>query len=293
MAKKLFYLIVPLLCLSVALQAQTTANSGRGFDYKAVVRTPEGFLKANEQVKLRFGLYSLEVGEPNWLETHTVTTTDQGIVALRVGKGIKVSSASTITDFNQLDFERQGRWLKVEIEDAGQWKTISFEELPIVPYALSNWSFAGYPPGAIMVWAGEESKIPQGWYLCDGRELNRLEYPALYNAIGTNWGYDKATGKFRIPDLRGYFLCGYTTSTSERFAKYTGGNLSGVGSYQNDGIQSHNHSFLDVGASSDLANYDPGDNQINVEGTTSRTTGAAGGSETRPKNVYVHYIIKY
>jgi microcystin-dependent protein len=283
-----------MLVAAVAAHAQATANSGAGIEYKAVVRTPNGFLKSNAPVELRFGLYAMEVGEPNWVETHTTETDTSGVVTVRIGKGTKVSSATGVNAFNQLDFERQGRWLKVELKDAGTWKTISFEEFSSVPYAWFGWSYA-YPPGIIMPFAGATSKIPAGWLLCDGTEYSRIEYRALYDAIGSNWGYNKSTGKFRVPDLRGYFLRGYVSGSTDRNSLYTGGNNSGVGSVQEDNFASHYHEFKDRNwLDNDV--YHWGNNQQLVsDGLTnvSRTTGATGGSETRPRNVYVHYIIKY
>lgn len=44
---------------------------------------------------------------------------------------------------------------------------------------------------------------PNGWFPCDGRELNRVAYPELFEAIGTTWGEGNGSTTFNIPDLCG------------------------------------------------------------------------------------------
>ena len=41
-----------------------------------------------------------------------------------------------------------------------------------------------------------------GWFICDGRSLNRADYPILFNLIGVSFGSDNAT-TFKLPDARG------------------------------------------------------------------------------------------
>jgi Phage Tail Collar Domain len=62
-------------------------------------------------------------------------------------------------------------------------------------------------PGMIIAHAGKS--IPEGWELCDGREVNKNDarYAALYRQIGTTWGGND-NPIFRLPDLRGQFLMG-------------------------------------------------------------------------------------
>jgi microcystin-dependent protein len=42
----------------------------------------------------------------------------------------------------------------------------------------------------------------EGWLLCDGASLLRADYPALFTALGTQWGAADST-HFNIPDWRG------------------------------------------------------------------------------------------
>lgn len=60
--------------------------------------------------------------------------------------------------------------------------------------------------GDIKAFAG--NVIPNGWLLCDGREVEINTYPVLYNAIGSIWGVATTSGFFKLPDLQGKSLFG-------------------------------------------------------------------------------------
>ena len=46
------------------------------------------------------------------------------------------------------------------------------------------------------------TKDHAGWMICDGRSLNRADYPKLFALIGTAFGSDDSS-TFKIPDARG------------------------------------------------------------------------------------------
>lgn len=54
--------------------------------------------------------------------------------------------------------------------------------------------------GEIRLFAG--TFAPQGWYFCDGRILQIVEYDTLFSLLGCNFGGDCRT-TFALPDLRG------------------------------------------------------------------------------------------
>jgi microcystin-dependent protein len=67
----------------------------------------------------------------------------------------------------------------------------------------------GLPLGTILPFAG--IVLPEGFLLCDGSEIQKSQYPALYSTIGDFYngsapllGFDT----FRLPDLRGRFALG-------------------------------------------------------------------------------------
>lgn len=89
------------------------------------------------------------------------------------------------------------------------------------------------PIGTIQAFAFE--RIPDGWMICDGRELKLSDYPELFRAIGNTFG-GNGESLFRIPDLRGRFVRGWNKDGSiDEKRKF--------GSLQDDAIQEHSHMF--------------------------------------------------
>ena len=62
------------------------------------------------------------------------------------------------------------------------------------------------PIGSVQPWVGPLTRIPKGWLLCNGAELNSEDYPLLARILkdsygGTNFGgsFPNYTGTFRLP----------------------------------------------------------------------------------------------
>ncbi len=174
---------------------------------------------------------------------------------------------------------------------------------------------AQVPVGTIVAFGG--TVAPAGWVFCDGSSVLRSTYSNLFTVIGTAFGAADGT-HFNVPDLRGMFLRGVDGSANQdpdkaaRITLKSGGNAgNNVGSYQANEISSHNHGGSTGGINGGFTGTD-----IYVEYTDAAgpyntfTRGVAttvanliqshthsissqGGNETRPKNVYVNYIIKY
>ncbi len=159
---------------------------------------------------------------------------------------------------------------------------------------LATWQMI-VPPGAVMAFAGASTNIPSGWVICDGSQVSRTGATAnLFAAIGTAWGIGDGSTTFNLPDMRGNFLRGVDQTANNdpdkglRLATNGGNSGNNVGSKQDDQLESHNHTVSNLGntvsgALLGTSMYVPG-------GST--TTSSTGGNETRPKNVYVFYIIK-
>ena len=66
----------------------------------------------------------------------------------------------------------------------------------------------GYPvaPGFIAPYAG--TGTPTGWLECNGQNVSRTDYAALFTAIGTTWGAGDGSTTFTLPDLRRSTLVG-------------------------------------------------------------------------------------
>ncbi|MCQ4043261.1 phage tail protein [Streptantibioticus rubrisoli] len=176
------------------------------------------------------------------------------------------------------------------------------------------------PVGTIVAFAGELDISwlqGQGWLYCDGSELDQAAYPALYAAIGGNYGAGHAT--FFLPDLRGRFTravdlgAGRDPYVLTRTPSNNGG-LSGnnPGSVQDhhtalpaksfttssDGSHSHSVQHLPtdkegpVIAGSHYAIWTDAGSQTDASGDHSHTL-SGGDAETRPINKYVYFLIKF
>ena len=156
------------------------------------------------------------------------------------------------------------------------------------------------PAGTILDFGG--TTAPPGFLLCDGSAVSRITYARLHAVIGTAYGAGDTTSTFNLPDLRGLFTrgrdagAGRDPDASSRTASAAGGNSGdAVGSLQGDQFASHTHD-LNPGP----GGYNRGtDRQFDLFNSGANLFGyiyvtqPSGGSETRPKNVYVSKIIKY
>lgn len=83
-----------------------------------------------------------------------------------------------------------------------RWKSI----LDPILKAASGDAVAVLPSGVPVPYLG--GTIPDGYLLCDGRELPKNKYPDLATALGTTWGSPASAANFKLPDLRGRSLIG-------------------------------------------------------------------------------------
>jgi hypothetical protein len=81
--------------------------------------------------------------------------------------------------------------------------------LPAGSQELARMKGGRVPVGTVVALAGDaRAGVPNGWLLCDGSEVSRDEYPALFAAIGTTYSAGDRTSTFNLPDYRGLFLRG-------------------------------------------------------------------------------------
>jgi len=149
------------------------------------------------------------------------------------------------------------------------------------------------PTGTILPFAG--SAAPAGYLLCDGSSQVRTTYSALFTVIGTTYGSIDGT-HFNLPNCQGVFLRGAGSQTISSIT-YSGT----LGTAQGDQMQGHIHGFsaaitptwssATLAAGSSVASMNNG----NTGGPASDGTNGTPrvGSETRPANLTITYIIKY
>lgn len=112
--------------------------------------------------------------------------------------------------------------------DTGEYDWSGFSRIPtnLQLKALFE-SIKGDTPGTVKMWAGQVSKIPVGYRLCDGAELQIRDYPALFDMLGTSFG-GNGTSSFLLPDLRGRFVAGFDGTQGSDYGRIgsTGGAAS-------------------------------------------------------------------
>jgi len=270
------------------------------------------------------GTYTLELrlwdsssnGSLIWGEAHTnVTLLSNGAFGVILGSGSPLITGPTprVNDLS-FAFTDPNRYLGGTVtasngtQVVGASEIIPRQSLFSVPFALV--SADGNAPGTISIFAGETS--PSGWLPCEGQAISSVVYPALFAAIGTNWGAGGATNDFNLPDLRGVFLRGWNhgQGADPDASSRDGGDR--VGSYQTDAFASHTHIVSDPGHTHNiyavytLTGIDGSFSEPEIVGSAAAGTyfsssaqcniaisPAGSSSESRPKNVCVMYVIKY
>ncbi len=190
---------------------------------------------------------------------------------------------------------------------------------------LSWQAVQGVPTGSVHVMA--TTNVPSGYLECAGQSLSRTTYANLFAAISTTWGYVDSQ-HFNLPDMRGQFVRGWvntktgTNDDGRSFAhaqtsrnkththsvsvsgttsnkSLTGtvkkisegfnanGSTSGVFTKTYDGYSSITgaSSNSPVGGFSMDASHD---HTFSASGNT----GSNGGSDSRPDNIAMMYVIK-
>ncbi|MFN0062783.1 MAG: phage tail protein [Myxococcaceae bacterium] len=160
------------------------------------------------------------------------------------------------------------------------------------------------PAGAVVAFAG--GSAPEGWLMCDGALVSRTRYPALFAAIGVAHGSGDGSTTFQLPDYRGRFLrgvdmgMGRDPDRAARGEAGAGGNTGDqVGSVQDHELGAHQHELNHGNGGRDqvINSWLIGNNQAfdpsgNEGAWMGGSTATSGGTETRPVNANVFWIIK-
>ena len=149
--------------------------------------------------------------------------------------------------------------MSIKVREGGAWVEVS---------SGGGSGGSSDPIGTIVTWAS--STPPTGWLECNGQSTSG--YTELAALIGSN-----------VPDLRGEFVRGWDNSAGID----TGRTL---GSTQSDEFKEHNHTIVSFGR----VNVNPNGVQNPFYSRSGEEdTSSVGGTETRPRNVALMYIIKH
>ena len=149
------------------------------------------------------------------------------------------------------------------------------------------------PVGVIQQWAGtvSDDAIPENYVLCDGRQLSTSQYPELYAVLGTRFGY--SSGFFRVPDLRGRFVVGYSDTDSDYTTMgSTGGEKKHTLSVAE--MPSHSHTYVKTTIRDSDVNHSGWDSAVYTDYNDTPTAAVGGDQahENRPPYMVLAYIIK-
>ena len=262
-------------------------------DFQGKITDDNGNL-INGPVSLEFNIYDVETGGlPLWTETQNPVFVSNGYFHVFLG------AVTTVPDSL---FNAPGRWVGINVNNDGEMTPRT--RLGSMPYSIKSGN--GNPVGSIQPFAGESA--PAGWLICDGSEINRNEYRSLFDIIGEKFGSGNGTTTFNLPDFRGEFLRGWDNGRGRDPDALSRNGGDNIGSTQDDAFQGHGHNIWLQFGNAAHPNYPPG-GQYSFVGNDPNygphggkiinptSIGSFGSprytSETRPKNVYVNFIIKY
>lgn len=104
--------------------------------YQAIIRDSGGQLITDKQISMRVSiLKGSATGSSVYVETHTPTTNNNGLVAIAIGDGTVITGA-----FSSVDWSNDDYFIKTEVDvNGGTAYTISgTSQLMSVPYALHS-----------------------------------------------------------------------------------------------------------------------------------------------------------
>ncbi len=285
------------------------AQAPLAIPFQGAVRNANNVLIGNKTISIRFSIHNgFSFGNIIYREWQTTVTNTQGLFVLNLGQG-----NAEIGQFSSINWSDSTKFMQVEIDTTNSksvWRDIGTQQMLSVPYALS--ASNGVPVGTIEAFGGDSSKVPLGWALCDGtpHDTTDIKWKALYNIIGFAWGFAKKKAQFKLPFTNGLFLRGIDNGhgndpdAGSRQAigdtTFFGNIGDNIGSVQQDAFKIHHHDAnLKLGAEpltggARASTAAGGHGAVSPSWISSSLVIDAGQSiETRPKNVYVNYIIKY
>lgn len=101
-------------------------------------------------------------------------------------------------------------------------------------------AYLGAVTGTISMFGG--ASAPTGFLLCDGAEVSRATYAALFAITSTTYGVGNGSTTFNVPNLQGRFPLGYSSSAPTKvltFASRSGDvvTITGADNHANNEVQ--------------------------------------------------------
>lgn len=185
--------------------------------------------------------------------------------------------------------------------------TDKFQLLSMPATSLSTTALA---VGTVLAWP--VFTVPSWALECDGSAVSRTTYAALFEVVSTRYGVGDGSTTFNLPNYKDYFLRGFDaagTDAASRTDRGDGTTGAEIGTKQAGAFASHTHtaSVTDPGHAHNTTMGETQTVQTDEPDATTRLSGAlngganttgitvsnasTGGTETRPKNITVKWII--
>ena len=160
------------------------------------------------------------------------------------------------------------------------------------------------PPGIIFPFAGQSA--PDGYLICAGQELSRIEYAELFGVIGELYGSGDGQTTFNLPDLRGRMPLGkdnMNQASANRVENAQADSLGGNAGGENhiltvDELAEHTHPITEfIVQASEVNNVTGARHYFNDDWQyINRPTDVEGGNQPHnnmPPYLTLNYLIKY
>lgn len=109
----------------------------QGFNYQAAARDNDGLAIKNKLLTVKISIQpALTSGNEIWIETHSVTTDDLGVISLVIGEG--TPAGGTAANFSDINWGGQTLFLRTQIDlgDGGGYLDMGTSQLWSVPYSM-------------------------------------------------------------------------------------------------------------------------------------------------------------
>lgn len=216
---------------------------------------------------------------------------------------IKIEEVKESEHYAGVDYPESYIHRKAVFATNGEYSWSDF--VPIITNAELNRRIAsikGEPPGTIMMWSGKIDRIQDNYMLASGQTLRTEDYPELAYKYGM-----EHQESFKLPDLSGQFIVGYSSTDPEYNAVgKTGGAKSKA--ITKEQMPNHDHVYSDdvnakgkflldgqaFPAKAEDIGEEGSSGSSSGRGTLYRTSSAGGGEkfDVRPPYYTLAYLVK-
>ncbi len=152
--------LLPFIVILTMFSNMMAQDIPMGFNYQAVLRDASDNIIANQEITLELSIEDA-AGSDIWIETHTVTTNQFGLVSLVVGQGTRTGGSAT--GFSDIDWGSGTKKLHTVITYNSQDIDMGSSDIWSIPYSLTsgNASYAQEAARANIAYdlAGDLSKL--------------------------------------------------------------------------------------------------------------------------------------